>query len=113
MNTVAKLYKQSLSIFNIAPASHQAETSLIDLVSSFVASSQAMATVDIIPTDKDKVKESTKALWQSLEEYDLCIRFIPRKDKHALVVLQHLEPKPCPFIGTKVIAYSIKQSLAA
>ena len=111
MNTLAKLYKQSLFLFNIAPASKQTQLALINLVTSFVANPKPVA-VDIIqPT---KVKESSKALWQSLEEYDLCIRFISRKDKHAVVILQYLEPKPCPFSTSKVKVYKIsREKLAA
>ena len=66
--------------------------------------------VDII--QPKKVKESTKALWKSLEEYDLCISFIPRKDKHALVILQYLKPKPSPFSGSKVKVYKKSKAKA-
>jgi len=110
MNTLAKLYKHSLSLFYIAPASYQAESALIDLVSVFVANPKSTV-VDII--QPQKTKESTQAFWQSLKDYDLCIRFIARKDGHALVVLRRLEPKPCPFADTKVIVRPIARVLVA
>jgi hypothetical protein len=94
MNTLAKLYKQSLSLFYSDPIAKETERSLTELICAFAIYPYPVATVDIIQVTK--VKEADKAFWHTLESSGLAVRFIPRrKDKFALVSLSYvLEPSP-------------------
>ena len=104
MTTLAKLYKQTLSLFNSEPASDLTESFLLELVSAFAVEPFPVATVDLIK--KSSIKESHKAFWQSLSDYGLSIEFISRKlDDYAFVILKALPLQPAPFVGTRVIEH--------
>ena len=94
MNTLAKLYKHSLSLFYSDPASEHTSAALTELVSACAMSPHPVATVDII--NRHRVKEAHQVFWQTLETRGLSVRFVPRKDPFAFVVLQALPPAPIP-----------------
>ena len=104
MTTLAKLYKQTLSLFNSEPESDLSQSFLLELVSAFAVEPFPVATVDLIK--KSSIKESHKAFWQSLSDYGLSIEFISRKlDDYAFVILKALPLQPAPFVGTRVIEH--------
>jgi hypothetical protein len=102
MNTLAKLYKQSLSLFNSEPASEVTESFLLELVSAFAVEPFPVATVDLIK--KSSIKESHKVFWHVLKDYGLSVEFISRDlDSYAFVILKALPLQAAPFVGTRVI----------
>ena len=104
MTTLAKLYKQSLVLFNSEPASDLTELFLLELVSAFAVEPFPVATVDLIK--KSSIKESHKAFWQVLQDYGLSVEFVTRKlDNYAFVILKALPLQAAPFEGTRVIEH--------
>jgi hypothetical protein len=105
MTTLAKLYKQSLFLFNTEPESETTERFLLELVSAFAVEPFPVATVDLI--QKSRVKEADKAFWQTLNTYGLSVEFISRNlDNYTFVILKALPLQPVPFVGTKVSEHS-------
>ena len=104
MTTLAKLYKQTLALFNSEPASNLTESFILDLVSAFAVEPFPVATVDLIK--KSSIKESHKAFWQTLTTYGLSVEFVGRKlDNYTFVLLKALPLQPAPFVGTRVIEH--------
>jgi hypothetical protein len=104
MNTLAKLYKQSLYLFNTEPESDISQSFILELVSAFAVEPFPVATVDLIK--KTKVKEADKVFWHVLKDYGLSVEFISRDlDSYAFVILKALPLQAAPFVGTRVIEH--------
>jgi len=108
MNTLAKLYKQTQTLFYTNPSSENINILLADLQSKFAIDPYPVVTVDLI--HKDKVKEAQKVFWKSLEAYGLSIHFKPRKqDAFAYVLLSASPVLPHPFAGAFVIEHKTQE----
>ena len=108
MNTLAKLYKQTQTLFYTNPSSETINILLAELQSTFALDPYPVVTVDLI--NQKEVKEAQKVFWKSLEAYGLSIHFKARKqDAFAYVILSASPVYPHPHAGAFVIEHKAQE----